>query len=208
MGISPVALGRPYYKSFRFCRSNDHTTEWINYPDALAAIVGRFKGVIIENLRAIDLLDRYDADDVLFYCDPPYLGSTRQYELNRGYFHDMTDDDHAAMLDVLHQLKGAVVLSGYPNGMPCHEGDDELRTPWLGRAEDSERPFVVEHRRLPPRPTKSPPPPKPKRQARQPRRPIEGAPVMRRGRWAGVRPAPGRRRLGLSLSRDNSRVEA
>jgi DNA adenine methylase len=32
MGISPVALGRPRYKSFRVCRSNDHTNEWTNYP--------------------------------------------------------------------------------------------------------------------------------------------------------------------------------
>ena len=117
MGISPVALGRPKYKSFRVCRSNDHTTEWANYPDALAAIAARLKTVIIENMPALDVFKRYDADDVLFYCDPPYLGETRQYGLNRGYHHDMTDADHVAMLGTLHQLKAAVVLSGYPNGM-------------------------------------------------------------------------------------------
>jgi DNA adenine methylase len=116
MGISPVALGRPKYKSFRVCPSNNHTAEWVNYADALAVIVERIKGVIVENLPALELMQRYD-DDALFYCDPPYLSSTRQYDLNRGYVCDMTDDDHAEMLDLLRGLKASVVLSGYPNGI-------------------------------------------------------------------------------------------
>ena len=49
----------------------------------------------------------------LVYCDPPYVLSTRG---NRRYYHhEMTDDQHAALLALLHRLPCKVMISGYPS---------------------------------------------------------------------------------------------
>jgi DNA adenine methylase len=51
--------------------------------------------------------------DALIYCDPPYPLSTRKGR--RYYEHEMSDDDHAALLSALLQLNCRVMISSYPN---------------------------------------------------------------------------------------------
>lgn len=62
-----------------------------------------------------DILSRYDAPGTLFYIDPPYLPETRTS--TGDYVHEMTTDDHAALLDQVTGLRGMVVLSGYPSSL-------------------------------------------------------------------------------------------
>lgn len=47
----------------------------------------------------------------LIYCDPPFLPSTRKRA--RVYRHDLTEHQHAQLLDVLLRLPCSVVISGY-----------------------------------------------------------------------------------------------
>ncbi len=54
----------------------------------------------------------HDATAVV-YCDPPYLLKTRRSR--RYYKHEMTDDNHIALLNALADLKCRVLLSGYPS---------------------------------------------------------------------------------------------
>lgn len=121
---------RDDYRSTGF-RSNSNrrgTTpahDWVNYPDALAGIIARFSAVVIEHRDAIEVMAQHDGADTLHYVDPPYLPETRspanKYDLkHRMYRHEMTPDDHVALLDVLRGLKGFVVLSGYPS--PLYDG--------------------------------------------------------------------------------------
>ena len=51
------------------------------YPnmDAVHSVAARFRGVTLECLDWRDLLEKYDHEDVLFYCDPPYLGAESYY---------------------------------------------------------------------------------------------------------------------------------
>jgi hypothetical protein len=54
-------------------------------------------------------------DNGLIYCDPPYPLSTRG---GRKYYeHEMSDEDHAALLSTLLQLKCYVMISSYPNAL-------------------------------------------------------------------------------------------
>ncbi|MEM6493323.1 MAG: DNA adenine methylase [Pseudomonadota bacterium] len=90
--------------------------DWANYSLALEAIVERLRGVVIENRDAIKVLAKHDCKDALHYVDPPYVTHTRSPARNsvrKNYRHEMTDEDHAALLDTLTQLEGMVVLSGY-----------------------------------------------------------------------------------------------
>ena len=90
--------------------------DWKNYPDSLQRVIERWRGVVVECRPALEILGRYDTKETLFYCDPPYLHSVRSD--SRGeYAHEMSDDEHSAMLLSLKSIQGFVILSGYPNAL-------------------------------------------------------------------------------------------
>lgn len=90
---------------------NNTTTVWRQLPARLAAVVDRLKHAHIECRPAVEVITRLQSPDVLLYCDPPYLRSTRGGA--RYYRHELTDADHVALLQVLQAHPGPVVLSGY-----------------------------------------------------------------------------------------------
>jgi DNA adenine methylase len=69
--------------------------------------------VQIENLPFQKVLEKYDSETTLFYCDPPYLHETRTGKSE--YKHEMSEDDHEELVALLLQIKGMCVLSGYDN---------------------------------------------------------------------------------------------
>jgi len=72
----------------------------------------RLQGVSILCADWLELVLQYDSPETLFYLDPPYHPEVRR---GGGYFHEMTDEDHRRLVDVVLGLSGKVVLSGYPN---------------------------------------------------------------------------------------------
>lgn len=82
--------------------------------DLLARIAARLRGVVVESMDAMDLLDRWDSPDTAVYADPPYLGSTRVGNGAAGYVVDAPGAQfHAALLARLDRFRGQVLLSGY-----------------------------------------------------------------------------------------------
>lgn len=122
MGFGSNAHAR-HPTGFRSNSNRSGTTpahDWRNYPDSLCAIVQRLSGVVIENRDAGAVMLKHDGPETLHYADPPYLHETRSQGHNpetRGYAHEMTDDDHRRMLELLRSLRGMVVLSGYPSAL-------------------------------------------------------------------------------------------
>lgn len=104
--------------------------DWRNYPDAVQAMSERLQGVLIENKPAIEILGLHDSYDTLHYVDPPYPHQVRQIrwpsDAKAFYTHEMTDDEHRELAEVLLQLEGMVVLSGYA----CPLYDEELFPDW------------------------------------------------------------------------------
>ena len=96
-------------------------TEWATYPDSLRLVVDRMDRVVLENKDALLLLRQMDAPHTLHYLDPPYLPETRsQGNRRRGagyhvYEHELSTEDHGALLDLALDLEGMIVLSGYPS---------------------------------------------------------------------------------------------
>lgn len=88
--------------------------DWVNYPDALAAIVERLRGVVVMNRDARDVMLAHDGPDTLHYVDPPYVMATRA-DGRADYAHEMNDSDHHDLLAFLRTLRGNVMLSGYPH---------------------------------------------------------------------------------------------
>jgi len=87
--------------------------DWRNYAEAIPWMIDRLRGVVIENRHAFEVMKTHDSTKTLHYVDPPYVSETR----GKGgdYAFEMTDDDHRELAAVLCQLKGAVIVSGYPS---------------------------------------------------------------------------------------------
>ena len=86
---------------------------WANHVNRLPAVIERFRRIQIENRDFSFILDVYDGDKTLFYCDPPYMAETR-YEVGN-YLHEMTYERHEELLDMLFRVKAQVIVSGYPS---------------------------------------------------------------------------------------------
>ncbi len=89
-------------------------TMWNYLPGKIAEVCERLKEAQIENIDAIKLIRRYNDENTLIYCDPPYLQSLRKKNL---YAHETTDEYHIELLEVLKESKSKIVLSGYDNAM-------------------------------------------------------------------------------------------
>ncbi|MFJ8855274.1 DNA adenine methylase [Streptomyces sp. NPDC102437] len=110
-------------------RGSSQATGVADVVDRLYAAAARLRTVVIENRPAADVIALYDAPDVVLYCDPPYLDSTRsglRAHKQGDYAHDTnTESDHRALADVLHECRSSVLLSGYDSSLY-----DELYGDW------------------------------------------------------------------------------
>lgn len=84
--------------------------DWCNLPEKIMQAAERLRGVQIENRPAADLIPRFNYENVLIYCDPPYMLNTRH---GKQYRHEMDARDHECLLALLLAHKGLVVISGY-----------------------------------------------------------------------------------------------
>lgn len=104
--------------------------DWVGWPEQIPAYVERLRGVTIECRPAVEVIAQQDEPDTLFYVDPPYVQETRTSitcpsRTDRAYAHDMETGDHAALAEVLRNVKGMVVVSGYH-----HESYEALYAGW------------------------------------------------------------------------------
>lgn len=91
---------------------------WNKMPSMLVQAAERLKYVQIENLPALDLIRKFNYDNVLIYADPPYLLNTRG---GKQYRYEMNEQDHLDLLAALVKHKGCVMISGYSSEMYDHE---------------------------------------------------------------------------------------
>lgn len=129
-GFGSASTNGDFLTGFRANSNRSGTTpahDWVNYPNQLRAYVERLQGVIIENKEAAEVIEQHDGPQTLFYCDPPYPAETRNMDRgNAAYACEMSDDDHCQLAQVLHSVKGMVIISGYP----CDLYDKELYPDW------------------------------------------------------------------------------
>lgn len=123
MGHGSGGATGSYRTGFRANSNRSGTTparDWANLSDCFTLIVDRLQGVIIENRPALRVMETHDGPTTLHFVDPPYLMATRSRSARRRdnggtYRHELSDDDHAELLEALDALEGMVVLCGYPS---------------------------------------------------------------------------------------------
>ena len=94
-------------------RMNEQASAWLNCVEGLADVHERFKRVVVLCDDAMKVIQQQDGERTLFYLDPTYLHDTRA--VTDAYKHEMDESQHIALLEVINQCKGRVMLSGYPN---------------------------------------------------------------------------------------------
>jgi len=88
------------------------TSRWQSAIEMLPDVSKRLLRVQIEHDDFRKIIPRYDTPETFFYLDPPYVLSTRR---SGGYKHEMTDQDHIELVDLLLNIQGMAMLSGYDN---------------------------------------------------------------------------------------------
>ncbi len=86
-------------------------SRWLGSADQLPEIAIRLLRVQFENRPAEEVVRLYDGPKTLFYCDPPYVHSTRGDK--KAYGFEMTDAGHENLAETLSKCEGKVAISGY-----------------------------------------------------------------------------------------------
>jgi len=88
---------------------------WWTAIDQLDAIYERLRRVQILCQPALNAIKRFDNEECLIYCDPPYLHETRSPNSRDVYGVEMTEKDHEKLGETLCRCKSKVIVSGYPS---------------------------------------------------------------------------------------------
>ena len=107
-------------------------SRWLGSVDGLAGIATRLRRVQIENAPAIEVIQRYDTPETLFYLDPPYVHAARGDTASYGF--EMSDDEHRELAEYLRVIRGRAVISGYRTKLY-----DELFSGWQRIDADEKR---------------------------------------------------------------------
>lgn len=86
-------------------------SRWLGSVEGLPEIAERLLRVQIENRPALDVIRLYDSPETLFYCDPPYVHSTRGD--SKAYGFEMNERDHQELGEALKACCSKVAVSGY-----------------------------------------------------------------------------------------------
>ena len=79
---------------------------WENVDERIFIIRDRFRGAEIECLDYKDVIDRYDSEQTVFYCDPPYVEADDDY-----YRVSDSEFPHGELADTLTKIDGAAIVS-------------------------------------------------------------------------------------------------
>ena len=124
------SLGNRNASNWGYSRTSDQAGAFRGHVEKLPAIAERLLDVNIEHGDGVDVIRRWDAPDTLFYIDPPYADATRTNKSGRSSYHAEIDDDgQQTLVDVLLNLHGKALLSGYrsPLYQPLEDAGWERR---------------------------------------------------------------------------------
>jgi len=98
-------------------RTGQVADTWRQAPERIVETAERLRGVSIVNDDFADVIERYDAPDTVFYCDPPY------YEKEHYYTEEA---DHEELATLLNDIEGDAIVSytDIPPGL--YEGWEEI----------------------------------------------------------------------------------
>ena len=95
---------------FSISKVRNHAQNYKNKVDDLLKFAERLRGTTIENLDFREVIKKYDSEDTLFYCDPPYVLEKE----NIYYEPKFVYRDFFELAKILDSIEGKAILSCYP----------------------------------------------------------------------------------------------
>jgi DNA adenine methylase len=97
--------------------TNTRPSPQIFYQGVLGEIKARLRNTYVENKSFDDIIQRYDREHTLFFCDPPY------YE-TAGYGSEFGEKEHLLLRDILKSIKGKflVTINDHPQVREWYHG--------------------------------------------------------------------------------------
>ena len=86
-------------------------TKWLNSIEKLPQIAEKLSKIQIESQDFSKLIGVLDYKKAFFYCDPPYPHESRSG--NNDYRHELTDERHRELSELLNNIQGKAMISGY-----------------------------------------------------------------------------------------------
>lgn len=87
---------------------------WYRLPEWVIEVAERLRKAQIECSPALELMERYDFENVFMYLDPPYLLSTRN---GKQYANEMSDKEHEELVGKALSSRAKIMISGYASEM-------------------------------------------------------------------------------------------
>lgn len=112
---SRQALGKSYRTPTKRLRRgmNEQVATWLSAVENLDDAHNRLKRVEIRCMDFADFIMKYDHEQCFHYIDPPYLPETRL--VKNAYQYELNVEDHTDLLQILSDIDGKFILSGYDN---------------------------------------------------------------------------------------------
>ena len=105
---------------------------WYRLPSWIIEVAERLRMVQIEHRPALEVIQRFNYQNVFMYLDPPYLLGTRTA---KQYAYEMTDEEHEKLLQVITRSKARIMISGYASEMYDDYLKEWTRMEFRGTAE-------------------------------------------------------------------------
>lgn len=84
--------------------TNSRPSPHIFYKSELARIKDRLRNTFVENLSFEKVIEKYDREYTVFFCDPPYFET-------EGYGNEFGEKEHLLLRDKLKNTKGKFILT-------------------------------------------------------------------------------------------------
>ena len=107
--------GRQWKRSTKSYPWKPLSETWSKSAEGLAPIAHALTRIQVENEPAVKVIEDYDSPTNFFYCDPPYVLSTRSG--GKAYRYEMSDEEHRALATALNNCEAKVMVSGYKGGL-------------------------------------------------------------------------------------------
>lgn len=106
---------------------------WLTMLKQLPKISERLQNVTICTSDFRQVVKVWDEENTFIYLDPTYLPSTRSKGATQAYSHEMTVDDHVALLNLIKNARAKVMISGYYSPLYAKNLD---KTTWRYKKKD------------------------------------------------------------------------
>lgn len=121
--VNRQSFGAKMSKDWSITRDGEiNYKTWSSLPEYIFKVYNTWKNVYLENLNYIDLFKKWDSENSIFYCDPPYESVEDDY-------YDVNKDEgfnHIELFENLQHLKGSYFVSYY-GGTNDDEDSDLLK---------------------------------------------------------------------------------